>query len=530
MMNILKRTTVLALGALFAVGCADLEVQNPNDVDRERALQTAGDVEALIAGAYGTWYNVSSFNSRGGPVLATISYQHSATAANFGMVEFSGFPKVPAHAYPSDVFSGQMGGNSWGDFWRAVSVAVQGLITLESGDFELDPDDLARANAYGYFSLGLAHTSVAVMFDQGYIYDPTIEIADVTLHPSADVFAAGLEYFDRAISEASGQSFTIPDAWMGSQVTASELVQLIHSYRARLRAAMARTPAERAAVDWTAVLADLDNGITETFYIPQQAGAPFAGKSGASVNMFRLGAWGQMSYQIAGMADQSGKFQEWFALPFGDRDPNFGGEPFLIITDDTRFPSGATIEEQQANPGTLYQIDSNPAGQWVRPDRGSHRWSYYRYWAFDDWANNRTPLDRGDWPEIRIEEMNLLRAEALMQTDPGAAADLINVTRVAAGLNATDAAGLNTSCVPKLPDGSCGDLMEMLKWEVRMETSYAGLFYAPWYFHGRGWGDLTEGSFLEVPVPCQELELQFAECYTFGATFPSSAPVGTYGN
>ena len=108
--------------------------------------------------------------------------------------------------------------------------------------------------------------------------------------------------------------------------------------------------------------------------------------------------------------------------------------------------------------------------------------------------------------------LGLLRAEAAYRMNNRAeAASLINVTRTAAGLNATDAAGTNTDCVPKLPDASCGDLFEMLKWEVRLETMYKGLHLAPWYFHGRGWGDLAEGTFLQRPLPGREAELLFVK-------------------
>lgn len=79
-------------------------------------------------------------------------------------------------------------------------------------------------------------------------------------------------------------------------------------------------------------------------------------------------------------------------------------------------------------------------------------------------------------------------------------------------------------------NGQCGSLLEMLKWEVRLETIYKGLHMASWYFYGRGWGDLPEGSFLQIPVPGRETELLGIASYTFGGPGgESAAPVGTYG-
>jgi hypothetical protein len=222
----------------------------------------------------------------------------------------------------------------------------------------------------------------------------------------------------------------------------------------------------------------------------------------------------------------------WDRHPFLSEDR--GSDPFLIITPDNRFPRGSTLAEQQqtANRGRYIEIlnrSGGYGGQWVRPDRGPYRWSFYRVHRFDEWATPAT--NRHDWNEMPITEMRLLRAEALYRTgNRAAAAEIINQTRVAAGLNPTDAAGLNTSCVPKLPDGSCGDLLEMLKWEVRMETMYQGLFSAPWYFHGRGWGDLPEGTFLHLPVPGREAELLGLPLYTFGGRGgEAAAPRNTYG-
>ena len=127
--------------------------------------------------------------------------------------------------------------------------------------------------------------------------------------------------------------------------------------------------------------------------------------------------------------------------------------------------------------------------------------------------------------------MRLLKAEGLYrQGDRAGAAAIINETRTAAGLSPTDGSGSNTSCVPKLPDGSCGDLWEMLKWEKRMETVWTGVAGGNWFFDGRGWGDLWKDTPLQFPIPCGELEvLYMTPCYTFGDPGGEmSSPGSTY--
>ena len=534
-MTIRKTLAVAGLTILGTAACLDLDVQNPNDADAERALATAGDVEALIGGGWGTWWNSVAANTGPGPILTTISYQHSATAANFGMVEFSSWPKVQVHHLPAGVYYSQTVGNAWTWHYRAISAVVDGFKAIESGTVELEPDDLARATAYGNYVLGLAHGSTAIMFDQGYIYDETMEREEVALHPYPEVLDAALGYFDEAIAAAQGASFTLPVAWMSIEVSSDELVRLAYSMKARYRAAVARSPAEREAVDWAAVASDAANCVPEDWSVSVAPSSGFS--SGALVNMHRYGPWGQLSYQVLGMADQSGNYQKWIGIsdPWS-RHPNLSADqlsdPFLIMTPDERFPTGATIDEQQENDGTLFEVPTASGGygaQWARPDRGSFRWSYYRYVANNMWL--LPSAERTEMPEVRLDEMRLLQAEAAFRMgNLATAADLINVTRTAAGLNATDASGTNTDCVPKLPDTSCGDLFEMLKWEMRLETMYAGLHIAPWYFHGRGWGDLSEGSFLHMPVPGREADLLGIAPYTFGGPgAEGAAPVGNYG-
>jgi hypothetical protein len=533
-MTIRKSLAVLALVGVATVGCVDLEVVNPNAADQERALNTPGDIEALVAGGYGTLWSAHSANSGPGPILMTMANAHSATAANFGMVEFSGWPRVPAQNRSADVYSSQNSQNAWTWIYRSISSVVEGLRILDGGEVTLPAAELRRAQAYGYFVLGVAHGSASILYDKGYIYDPTMTVDDVELHDYMAVNQAAMNYFDRAIQEASGGSFELPAPWMSREVSSQELVQMAYSNRARYRANVARTPAERAAVNWNAVISDVDNGLPDGWDVTITSGSGFS--SGTYVNIFRFGPWGQLSYQVLGMADQAGQYQDWISRNPDERHPNLSpdqtSQPFLIQTPDNRFPTGTTIAEQQANRGTKWEVTTRGGGfgaQWARPDRGTFRWSYYRTWIHDQWQSNAA--NRTTHPDITRAEMQLLKAEGLYRNgDLAGAAAIVNEFRTEAGLNATDAAGTNTSCVPRLPNGSCGDLFEMLKWEKRLETQYSGLHHATWYFDSRGWGDLAQGSFLQIPMPERELELLGLPVYTFGGIGGEfSAPVGNYG-
>jgi len=51
-----------------------------------------------------------------------------------------------------------------------------------------------------------------------------------------------------------------------------------------------------------------------------------------------------------------------------------------------------------------------------------------------------------------------------------------------------------------------------------------------WYFAGRGWGDLPEGTALYWPVPYQEMDTRRQVFYSAGGpNLPGGAPHGNYG-
>jgi hypothetical protein len=561
MNDIMRRIAGLSLLVLALGACMDLDVVNPNAPNRERALETAGDVESLIAGSFSNWWNTSSSHLSGGPILANQSFQMASWPANFGMVDFSGFPRAPLANMSTHTFYQEGVAYTWVQNYRALAAVAEGFQALDDPEIAegLGAAGVLRARAWGRFVQGLAHGSLALFYAEGWIVDETTQLTDAGGFPAeqplvgADqLLAAAIGYFDQAIALANGATFTIPPGWASRSITAAELVRASNSLKARYRAAVARNPAERQAVNWNAVIAEVDAGITENFDMSLQhtacCTASPSGWQSWMVGQFSNNTvgWGQSTYMIKGMADQSGMYQDWLSFDPHSRHPQFpDGSPRLIITPDLRFPQGATESAQRADVRARRAMSGTAPGElatqfgeypyvivghlsWGQPARGTFRWSYYRHGNTDYYrANGLTP---SPVPEITVAEMRLLKAEALLRTGNAAgAADLINVTRVAAGLNATDAAGTNTSCVPKLPNGSCGNLMEMLKWEKRLETMFFGLHGNSWYFEGRGWGDLYNGTPVERPVPCLERELTAQQCTTTGGVGGAgSAPVSVY--
>lgn len=92
-------------------------------------------------------------------------------------------------------------------------------------------------------------------------------------------------------------------------------------------------------------------------------------------------------------------------------------------------------------------------------------------------------------------------------------------------LRPTNAAGFNPTCTPRLPNGSCGTLFEILKWEKRMENHHQN--FGAWYFDARGWDDVYRGTFLHFPVPAAELQARGLPLYTFGGVGGQGASPGS---
>ncbi len=522
--------------ALGTAACADLAVTNPNAPDATRAIKSAGDVENLVSGGYNTWFN-GVYSYYGPPLmLANAAFQHTAPWANGGMEQYGRLPRIGIVNDAADVYYPNWT-RPWYYCYRAISGVANGLAAMAKPEIsaQIAASDLTRDKAFGYFTLGVAHGTIALLYDQGFQVDET---TDVNKAQSAKdykaLMTAALGYFDKALTLTNGASFTIPTGWMGTdaEVSAATFAKLIHSMKARFMVEVARTPADRAAVNWATVITEVNAGITADFVTKQDVNN---GWENDGLYYGLAPGWSEAAYFVWGMADQSGNYQLWLNTPLGNRQAIIGGKDILIVTPDQRFPQGTDVTSQTANRGKYLAIPTDdqdgttPAGGWARPDRGSWRWSYYYFIRFEGYPNE------ADFhvPEVPISEMNMLKAEGLYrQGDKAGAAALVNISRVAiGGLNATDANGTNTSCVPKLPTGSCGNLMEMIKWEKRVEGAYQGLLSVPWYFDGRGWGDLYKGTPLQWPAPCKELQvLQMLPCYSFGGSTDTKfgAPLSSY--
>jgi starch-binding outer membrane protein, SusD/RagB family len=499
--------------AVAATACGDLDVVNLNDPDRQRAISTPTDVESLISGSFSSWWS-SGHYSNVGVTMSTMADAHSSSWGNFAMREMSSEPRVAYNNDPSASYA-YVTRNTWRDSYAALSGVRDGLLAIEGGvDLGTGGADNQRAQTFAALVQGLALTRLANTFDQAFVIDELTSLDDPNalpeMVPFTDVHAAGLAKLDQAISMAGQGSFEIPSAWVGDGGAWSNtrLAQVAHGFKARAMISVARSEADRAAVNWGAVMSEVNSAHTEDYNTVYDdvnwAWDRLKVHAGAN------DVWARIDLRMAGPADQSGRFQTWI----GTSNPELR-EPFLVDTDDARVTAPGDPEAD----GTYMRY---VAGHRFRPERGIYHFSNYSDLR---WYPVRLANYVGTNGVFPVKELEFIMAEGLYRTgDQAGAAAIVNNYRVAnGGLAAVTTAGTSGArCTPRTDSGACGDLWEALKYDKRVEVWHYG--YGVEFFDDRGWGDLVTNTPYHFPVPGAELDLLLMDIYTFGGGGEASAP------
>ena len=533
------RYALFGVLALTVAGCNQpLTVDNTNNPDRDKALASVTDLENFLSTTYAVMHS-GTLGGGGGsfglqPQLLTQGMENVSGLANFAMGPVSAIPRNQLSNFPGA--QGTL--EAYRDFLvvhRAARLATLALVRLQT--FSLgSPARDARARAFARFVQGVSLGNLALAYDSAVIVTETNSAdALISLSDYKTVMTAALQYLDSAITIATSapsgsDGFPLPTTWInGRALTAAQFIQFARSYRARFRAGVARTPAERAdiaaggIVDWTKVIADANAGITADFNITMD---PTNGWDVAWVQQHYAGAeWHQMSQFFIGMADTAGLYDQFLAFAPASR------LPFVIRTPDRRFPAGTDRPAQQAviPPGNFTTVPyfQNRATASDRPGDPLQisQYDYVRSLAFS------LATRIGPFPVMTRAEIRLLAAEGYLRTGNVAqAAILIDSSRVGKGVlpglagvitDTVTAVPGGAACVPRVPDAAqaykkakCGNIWEALKWEYRLETAYTG--YGMWFFAGRGWGDLPQGTAVHRPVPYQELQVRIEPFYGLG--------------
>ena len=508
-MRIFKILALTGVLASVGIACTDLAVVNFNDPDRQRAIQTPTDVEALISGSFNSvfWSYQGSYPNC---PLSVAANAHSSSWGNWGMRDSSEEPRIAFNNDPSYGYRG-VAESPWGDAYSALAGARDGLAAIAEGIIILEAgvDVTPRAVAFGKFVQGLAMANLARLYDQAFVIDENTDLEAIELVSSDAMFAAALVKFTEARQVAQSSSFTIPMAWVGfdSEWTADDLAGFIRAWVVRHTIQMPRSKAERAAVDWNWVLSELSDGLPFDYY-NYYDGNTWGWHRNKLHCGGRQSGWSRTDMRTLGPSDVSGAWETWInAVPT----EKF---PFDIVTPDSRI----TVPFEPQTNGLYNRYYGNSP---FPASRGIWHYSHYmdNRWSFPGYV--------GRYPDFVEMEVDFIRAEAWYR---GGQMDLVrevvNQYRANGGLppfvGTANPDGPDL-CVPQNPNGTCGDLWEALKYEKRIENFHYGSTSE--FMDDRGWGDLESGTFLELPVPGSELLLLLMDIYTFGGNAGNAAPV-----
>lgn len=501
------RSTALGILALALVaGCQDLDVLNPNQPDAERALANPSDVEALVISAWNPYWSRTHTSASSTNSMPVIADEMTATYANNSALELSSEPRVQLNNNPTATAS-SIPRFQWDDWYLALSNANDGLRAIDDGLIIVDDSGDDRTHAtrvWAKHMQGIGLGYIALIFDQGYIVKEDTDLGVLELRPYPEVLQAAVESLEEAIQWAqSGPDFTLAgDVLNGIPVTRDLVIRLSNAYIARFLVLAARTPEEREAVDWSRVVQATAGGLVEDHVTLQQDGVR---ESSLYFRAANDGSFQQRAdYKHIGWADVSGAFQQWLETPLENR------QKFLITTPDRRITG-----ETPTSDGKYFEYLEVER---FRPERGTYHFSYYQ------WNIGQTPdvgerfWENGPAVLYHIEEQRLYQAEAMLRMGNAAgAAAIINETRVANGeLPPVTAAGVPQAddCVPRRADGSCGDLEWALYYERMIELTGTDALRA--WMDKRGFGQLTAGTFVHMPIPGRELANTNLAIYTFG--------------
>lgn len=548
--------------AVLLAACTEgnvLSVKDNNNPDVARVFATPAGVEAIIGTLYQQLNNgVNTTNVQA--QAHVMSLEGYSTVANFGMNVRAAIPRNPI----VNDRGNQVDGGNLADFSnmqklaRTATNSIMALdkITAAQGTTGSPAQD-ARDRAFAFFVNGAALGYSALVYDSSAIINETVIAAALAVDPAglvppplasySTVMPAALALIDTALAISNSAVVAplattyIPNTWINNAngMTLTTFVQFMHSWKARLRAGVARTPAERAAVNWPSVIADAQAGITAD--VPVLMGGAWKCSYDCSQMYVAIG-WHEMTPMILGMADTSGAYATFMAATLATRN----GLAVLIRTPDLRLPQGADRNAQ--NLDTPY---SSKTGAFTPGRYFDNRLSTDDF-AGDGWGTSQYDHKRylalfknqlaGNQIQFPLAENTMLEAEGMIYAGNFAGATtLINASRANHGLPpigaiasaSTPIAG-GQGCVPQVPQPptfntvACGTILEAMKWEKRMEIAYSTYF--GWFQDSRGWGDLPEGTALQWPVPNEEMDSRIEPFYNLGGLGkPSSAAKGTYG-
>jgi hypothetical protein len=476
----------LVAGAVIAGGCNfedKLSVSNPNDPGFTAVKGTPADLENYLGTLYRRWHN-ALYGTTGNPwgMAGVMSFEDFSTLSNNCQGQRVGIPRASNDNSVGNGCNGEQSTvyNRHAEVARGAADALRRMNAgLTFGSAALD----ARDRAWAEFMRGVALGYIALVYDSAATASAADSVTatgtavsgELVKYPEiAESAYVALNNAETAASTAGIPNF--PSNWMftTATLTPAYFLQIVKSYRARIRASMARFPTRAACaaanpgddctkqitaedVDWAKVVADAQGGITADLNVTTSTTTGPSDGTGWTAQWYAYTTWHQMTPFIMGMADKTAAYDAWIAQPLGVR--GAGPTPFFMQTDDQRFPQGTTRALQQAdftvagsatvatNPGCTLQNTvckryfrnrdvSDPAAS---PSWGASQYDHTKYYSWRTSGNAGTGRN-GPFPFFPVAELNMLEAEGQIRLGNfAAAAALIDKTRATCGYGSVPA-------------------------------------------------------------------------------------------
>ncbi|MFK8058807.1 MAG: hypothetical protein AB8B78_01835 [Polaribacter sp.] len=458
---------------LSFTSCEDLNVENVNQPDRERALAEDGDVISLIDGAVTN--NLFHLIGFAGIYMDNMADQSTTTNAYVSFWSFANEPREQINNSPTNGDLGNHIGNPWGALNSYINSANTIITLIETDGKTLADESGADVTntklAAAYFVKGLSQGYLSLIYDKAFIVDPDTDLGALQFSTYKEVMDSALTNMDKAIQLAgSTATLRLHDAYTLSN---AQFKQVANSFAAKILIGNARTKAEAGSTDNARVLAYANAGIT----------ADFAPPARQSVIFNNLQDW--RTFFISGQGYLPTDMKVMHML-----DPNY---PVDYPTD----PSIILQPINTADPRGDY-FEYNPGFGFLRESRGRHLFT--NYFNVRKFTNNNRNVDGIPLDIFMLAELQYIKAEA--SASPAAAAAMLNASpRKTVGLidTAADAAAVEKA----------------LLYEYSVELDLNASIGTHWFFMRRN-DMLQPGTPLQYPVPATELELIGEKFYTFG--------------
>ncbi|WP_420447040.1 hypothetical protein [Candidatus Palauibacter sp.] len=530
-----SKLTLPAFALALTVGLSgcDLQVDNPNEPDRARALAGPDDVETLIASSFLKVWEIGHYWTNANFAFGHMASRHTATWGNNGQNDLGREPREPLPNSPSYRWAYVFEAN-WGDAYGGISGASDGIRAIEAG-LEIGPggERNARALTFAAGNQAILSCLLALWYDQAFIVDETTDLGGEleTVDYNA-MFSYAMGKLDAAESQARAGSFTMEESWInGNTWDNNEYADFLVSWKARCAANLPRTDAEAAGVNWSQVISNAQNGIRDVVVVGEDYSSDTPWRDHLKRYAQQNGTWHRMHMDWVGMADQSGEYQDWLSLPTEQRTARK-----MEFGDDQRFPpvneNDATsdiVSPTVASYGPRSRYNSTII---FRPERGTYRQSHYGDMRYDEYTLGCWGCNAGPLEHMTAQEMDHYIAEAHYRMGNFAGtAEIVNKTRMEAGLppapsDPTAAVPSNGAgeCTPRKrydTQGRCGNLRDAM-WYEQFENVF-NVFGGLEFWHGRRNDILPAGTALQLPIPAADLEVLQRDIYTFGGGGASSA-------